>query len=242
MISQTSLILYRGIAVRPIDAQQVLNSILNGGIKGNEGRWRFLLPDPARVRAKIPDLLSAQRLSTHDIFSETPFNGICACGDTIGAYYYALKHNRTVEKSFPILIKFRASIDDIYVDSCDFLCTAFQFWDRETKSARAKQALVLEELFGQKILLYFDRCAREREQSIRIALCNLAAFDIEVVLAHYNNRKIIRGRYGTTFCSAFYVKAPVNPSQIISCEPILDKKWIDPKIDVNIANFLDGSL
>ena len=43
-------------------------------------------------------------------------------------------------------------------------------------------------------------------------MCNLAPFDESVVKSHYQNQKIIGGRYGTRFSSAFFVKAPIASS------------------------------
>jgi hypothetical protein len=118
-------------------------------------------------------------LSRDDVLANSQFRAFCACGTAAGAEYYARQHNRTLKENHPLVIEFTSSIDDIYVDSRDFLCTAFQFWDRESSAYRAWQSAVLSRLFGPGILRYFDAC-QSTDQTRRIAMCNLAAFDPDV--------------------------------------------------------------
>ena len=48
-----------------------------------------------------------------------------------GAAYYAARHNLSLEKAdYPITIEFTVPIDEVYVD---FLCAAFQLWDRRVR-------------------------------------------------------------------------------------------------------------
>lgn len=47
-----------------------------------------------------------------------------------------------------------------------------------------------------------------------MAMCNLAAFDERVVEAHFVNQKVIAGRYGPVFKSAFFVQGPVPPERV----------------------------
>jgi hypothetical protein len=111
----------------------------------------------------------------------------------------------------PITIEFTVPIDEVYVD---FLCAAFQLWDRESESHREWQSEVLCGLFGSRILRYFAATCGSSNQAYRIAMCNLAAFDPGVVEGHITNTKVIAGRYNTRFTSAFFVKAPVPPNRI----------------------------
>lgn len=67
----------------------------------------------------------------------------------------------------------------------------------------------LLELFGPAIGRYFDAASGVTDQTFRIAMCNLASFDGDVVLAHHSNRRIIGGRHPTHFKSAFFVQTPV---------------------------------
>lgn len=130
---------------------------------------------------------------------------------------------RTPEEAVPADLM-RAE-DECYVDPRDSLCTAFQLWDRETTVAKERQASILEDLFGPRIRIYFVRCTKTSDHQVRIALCNLACFDVQVINAHYNNKKIIRGRYGTTFSSAFFVKAPIDADGIVSVELLDGQSW-----------------
>ncbi len=209
-----TLALYRGIAVPSAKADDVAAAVGSRGLGGDEGRWRFVVPDIAKVRAELEVLFTRPDLTRNDIFRDTPFPGICACGTSSDGEYYAARHNFSTEDDYPLVIEFDAALDMVYVDPRDFLCTAFQLWDRDSVNLRASQAALLSELFGPGILRYFESVCHVRDQTHRIAMCNLAAFDPEVVLAHHANRKVIRGRYGTTFTSAFFVQGPLHPERI----------------------------
>jgi len=238
------LTFYRGIAVESERLKKVLVTIRQFGISGDEGWWKFELPDILKVRQQIQTL---RKLKSGDdimnaIFADTPFSGVCACGDEIGSRYYALKHNRNRDKTEPLLIIFKAKIEKLYVDPRDFLCTAFQLWDSSGHDQKDRQEQILSKLFGPQILSYFESASRTKDQSYRIAMCNLASFDPETVISHYHNRKVIGGRHGTRFCSAFFFKCPVQAMQIVDCVYLNEEAWQEPDTYVTISNFTSGNL
>jgi hypothetical protein len=49
-------------------------------------------------------------------------------------------------------------------------------------------------------------------------MCDLAIQDEGVISSHAKNEIIIGGRYGTVFKSAFFVKTPIVPSNILEIE------------------------
>jgi hypothetical protein len=154
------------------------------------------------------------------------------------AAYYALHHNFSAGRDdHPIAIEFTATIDDVYVDPRDFLCTAFQLWDRESQRYREWQSQVLSDLFGRAILRYFAAACRSTNQAYRIAMCNLAALDPKVVEAHFANTKVIVGRYNTRFMSAFFVKAPVHSSRI---SRLYVPGYEEAAVDISLQDFLQG--
>jgi hypothetical protein len=75
----------------------------------------------------------------------------------------------------------------------DFLYTVFQMGEPD----RART--VLENSFGKAILRYAEKAWVSDDQRYRIALCDLAIYDPEVVQAHHTATPIIAGRYGTLF-------------------------------------------
>lgn len=209
-----TLAMHRGITVPQREGQRVVAAIQQTGMSGSEGRWRFVLPDIVDIRPRLNVLFTKPDLTKDDIFSSAPFDGLCACGAPAGAAYYALRHNFSAENDYPVAIEFEADIDDVQVDPRDFLCTAFQMWDRQSETHREWQSEILCDLFGSAVERYFAAAARSKDQGYRIAMCSLAAFDPEVVQAHLENTKVIAGRYGTRFSSAFLVKAPIHASRI----------------------------
>jgi hypothetical protein len=81
---------------------------------------------------------------------------------------------------------------------------------------RFERARTLESLYGASVLPYFWAATATRDQAEKIALCNAAAHDLEVVRGHLRNALVVRGRYGVTFRSAFAVRLPIAPSDIVT--------------------------
>jgi hypothetical protein len=79
---------------------------------------------------------------------------------------------------------------------------------------------VLSALYGSAIRRYFETAAETQDQTHRIAMCNLASFDQDVVRAHYANCLVIAGRHRTRFESAFLVRAPVQSESIRNVRPL----------------------
>lgn len=205
--------LYRGLAVSSAESESIQQKIIREGILGTERRhWKFELAD---LRQDIEALIAKADLSLdHTRGTRSSFGVICACGDLEGAAYYACTHNRSAERDTPLVIEFEAPLPDVSVDGRDFLYTAFQFWDRNTTSALSEQMRCLKMLFGDPVLRYFSRAVDTKDQEQRIALCDLAVQDEQVILAHVLNHRTLRGRYNTTFASAFFVRTPIPSSRI----------------------------
>ncbi len=182
--------LYRGLAIPKGDARRTESRIRSEGISGIDGQWEFPFPDIPHVRASLEPLFHKPDLTRDHVLANSHFSAFCACGTEAGAAYYALRHNRTASQNHPLVIEFTVSIDNICVDPRDFLCTAFQFWDRQSSSHRAWQSTVLCQLFGPAISRYFDAC-QATDQARRIAMCNLAGFDPAVTLSHLQNQRVI---------------------------------------------------
>lgn len=141
---------------------------------------------------------------------------VYACGDSFGASCYALEHNRTQTNTCAILIEFEVAETDLSVDGKDFLCIAFQIWDRSTVDHRDRLRRTLAGLYGGRILHYFDKAAALSDTSGRIGLCRLACCDLSVIRSHRSNDILIRGRHNSSVCSSFEVVLPVPPTGIRS--------------------------
>jgi hypothetical protein len=239
MQPMTSLILYRGIAVGAATAAVVTDSIRTHGLAGTEGHWTIPLPDICAVRKRLEaDFLNPQ-IRRSQIYQTTPFKGACACGTQDGAVYYAIEHNRSTG-TVPLVVKFTASLSDVCVDGRDFLYTAFQLWDRHGRGGLERQVKVIEQLFGEAALRYFEAATTTHDQQRRVALCSLACFDARVVLAHYENRRIIGGRHKTRFASAFEVRCPIGADRIVEvCAP---KRPAPSGVSVTVGQFIDLGL
>lgn len=228
---------YRGITLQSISAEMVIKTIKTNGLNGEEGDWTFSAPDVSDVRKHLAEILSANNPSIDEFFEKSTRKGICACGDEDGAKYYALKHNRTKEKTVPVVISFTTDMDRVYVDCRDFLCTVFQLWDRQTVERIKRQKAYLRALYGEAVITYFDKCIQTSDQKVRIAMGNLAAFDENVILSHYRNDKLIGGRHGTRFSSAFFVQAPISASEIDTCK-VIDDNLSEKDIFVDLDSFI----
>lgn len=142
--------LFRGIAIPAATADRMREDILRKGTRGDEGKqWQFTLND---LRPNLERLLEKPNLSLDD--TRPPegrgeyFPAVCACGDEVGASYYAIRHNthpNLKEKSY--LIHFSVESPRVYVDGRDFLYTCFQLWDRDSRTFLTAQRRVLIQAF-----------------------------------------------------------------------------------------------
>ena len=201
----TKLRLYRGIAVPAASAGDVTAAILRNGLVEGQGTWRI------DQLCRVPSDISPEKadLCLEDTRDADWRSAVCACGTLEGAAYYAWQHNRSETDDTPILIEFEADLGRVRVDGRDFLYTAFERGEPE----RART--VLGGIYGNKILKYAELAWASPDHGRRVALCDLATLDPEVVLAHYASRTAIKGRYCTTFENAFSVAYPVPPSDIV---------------------------
>jgi hypothetical protein len=215
---------YRGISVPRQAADAVMAKISSQGLQPGDGQWTMLTAD---LKSRLDEIGRKPAISLADT---RPNIGnpswVCACGEELGALYYACRHNKSAENDTPILIAFEADPSEAIVDGRDFLYTAFQLGD--PKRARA----IVERLFGKAVLRYADR-AWSGDQKERIALCDLAVQDNAVVLAHASNRTVIAGRFRTRFRSAFLVRTPVAAERIADVR-IVDSEFELPKAEVSL--------
>jgi hypothetical protein len=230
--------LYRGIAVPSMTTDETTSHIRQNGIRGDEGSfWRSLTPDVVSIRSQLDAMFEQGDLTVQDVFKNAELPAIGACGGPIGAMYYAARHNRSSANDLPIVIEFDAPLDRVWVDNRDFLCTVFQLWDYGVSPTRHSDVLgVLIDLYGRGIERYFESASSDSEQDRRIVMCNLAAFDADVVLSHYRNQKVIRGRHNTHFESAFVVQCPIPPADVRYVYPFDTYELPTPDVT------LDGAL
>lgn len=184
-----------------------MDSIRLHGLLPGQGNWQMTHQHPGDLKALHlkPDLsVDDTRQNTSSVAA------ICACGDEAGAMYYACRHNKSASSDTPIIIEFNADLSSTAIDGRDFLYTAFQMGD----PPRARP--VLERCFGKAIIPYADEAWSSKDSSFRIAQCDLAIHDPDVIEAHHANQLVIAGRYNTVFRSAFTITLPVNNKEIVS--------------------------
>ena len=218
--------LFRGIAVSADAAENTIKRVRREGLLGSASKWSTSFLHPG----SIDDLFLKNDLSTEDTrvgHQEEP--AIYACGELLGAAYYALKHNRTKEKNTPIILEFEADEKSVAVDGKDFLYPAFQMGD----PIRARP--VLRTAFGEAVLRYAGLAWKQKSQGTRIALCDLAVYDPAVIRAHHDNRLVLGGRYGVIFRTAFLVKAQIPVGALI-CVRQLDSDTKIPRSEVTLAD------
>ena len=220
---------YRGITVNPWDEGRVIENILTNGLRVEDSRsWKGL--ECVKLQSKVNNLLYKEDLTTKDtrnaviesdlesdsMKKSQAYLSICASGCKLGASYYALNHNYSPRANLtsPLLISFKAPIEDLQIDGRDFLYSVFQ------RSSTLKGVEKLEELFGPKVRLYFDLAANtpHENQDRKIALCDLAIQDEQVIKDHKKNKTIISGRGGVIFKSAFLVREPIAAQRIVSVD------------------------
>jgi hypothetical protein len=197
---------FRGLTVPAPDVEQVLSTIRGQGLsQGNQWSFEYRHPGPLDELFAKPDLSTADTRQRDQAGNPA----VCACGEEMGAAYYAWQHNRTRENDTPILVEFEADEDTVVIDGRDFLTTVFQLG--EPTLARP----ALERTFGYPVLPYAEKAWATENQDMRIALCDLARHDPDVVKAHHENVVVLGGRMNTAFRNAFIVKLPPTPQSIV---------------------------
>ncbi len=216
---------YRGISVSHHQAECVIANIRAHGLQPGDGWWTMKAADLKRHIHEIWRKPTITLADTRPEGSEPTW--VCACAEEGGALYYACRHNKSADKDTPILIVFDMESSKAIVDGRDFLYTAFQLGD----STRARP--VVERIFGSAILRYIDRAWSTEEQEERIALCDLAVQDDDVIRAHAKNKIVIGGRYHTRFRSAFFVKSPI-PAECISNVRTVEDDFDPPDVEISL--------
>ena len=197
---------FRGIAVPAAEAESVISTISRDGLDRDRGRLMIWEPpaDPKRLFEKhdlsIDD--TQKRLEGGPV-------AICACGDDASAALYAFERNMYEKDDTPILIEIEAKPADVAVDGRDFLYTAFQLGSAE------KTSDALEGLFGPRVLRYAVAGWDSKDRVKSIPMCDLAIHDMDVLVHHYKNKRVIAGRYSTKFRNAFKIKLPIEPASIV---------------------------
>lgn len=219
---------FRGITVAAENSERVISDIRLKGLASDQGWWKMTHEHPGDLKS----LFVKPDLSPDDTRpGAMAVAAVCACGDETGALYYGISHNRSAENDTPIFIEFEAELSQTAVDGKDFLYTAFQMAD----PVRARP--VLERCFGAAILKYADRAWSTEDQSYRIAQCDLAIHDSDVVAAHHSNQLVLAGRHKTLFRSAFTVALPVQPEAIVKVfSPVAPYSM--PRPDVMLRDIL----
>jgi len=219
--------LFRGISVPKDQLESVITDIqFNGIIDGTKAFWQTRQEKHFR---NLNTLHLKPNLSIKDTRPKNEHtNAVCACGDKDGALYYATKHNLHGDNDTPIIIGIHIDESLLSIDGKDFLYAAFQGSDP------TKARPILKKCFGNKILKYANRAWSSSNQSFRIAQCDLAVQDIDVIKAHHANKTLIAGRHKTIFRSAFTIKLPILPSSILSvCSPDIISPIPHPDINLN---------
>ena len=208
--------LHRGITVKPEEAEMISNRILTEGINANDGadydklrnfKQRVLEPSLERLREK-------KDLSVEDVEQATirSYPVLCACGDELGASYYAVEHNYSKKNghTHPLIIQFTTKLSNILVDGADFLYTA------TSGSPNQSQEDILAKFFGTKIRTYINLARKSERAEPWFAMMLLAIQDPKIIAAHLKNRTILGGKWRTLFTSAFQVRSPIPAEDIIS--------------------------
>lgn len=243
--------LYRGLTVETNEAKDVVREIRRHGVDFNDKMdWKgFYWKD---LRSEHDNLLNKKDLNRDDtrpasewipdkrggrsVYTEG-VRSVCFA-DEMGAKYYATKHNRTAEKTVPILIRASVNINNVAIDGRDFLYTVFGRLRKEDRSMIMDQEIILQKIFGQEVSKYIDKLYEHPDPDIN-SICDLMVINNKVIEAYSKNKIMIGGRWGTKFRSSFFVKAPISPRRIIDVK-IINSEAYNPEPDVTLRDFYLG--
>jgi hypothetical protein len=235
--------LHRGITLRPSEVDEVRRKILETGLSWEDSAHSRIEMIDLRDRLdelfqkrdlNRDDTLPRRRVQTYHGESNELIGGfpvICACGDKFSASFYACRHNfyPNAGKTEPVLVTFTAPLEDVFLDGRDWLYSIFG------RIRSQSQIETVVPFVGPAIRRYLIRAIETSDYDVRCALCELAIQDTKVVLDHGRNTKIIGGRGGTVFRSAFQVRSPIPPERIVSVSSANAYSFIP---DMRLSDFL----
>ena len=200
---------HRGITVPSNAAEAVIANIKQNGLHEDQGeRCLTSICHPGNLDA----LHLKPDLSKSDTRKEAKsVRAVCACGDAAGAHHYAFERNFSPSRGHdtPIVIVFTADVSTVAVDEKGFFCKLFELGDPD------KTAPVFERSYGMAAMRYARKAWSSGDHSYRIAQCDLATNDCEVIKAHHGNSVVLEGSGGELFQSAFKIQLPVPAEAII---------------------------
>ncbi len=240
--------LFRGLSLAPSTVEGVIQDIKDNGINilkdshcqieinDFKNDLEILFNEPNLSREKTQPSIWVG--SKNNGYSKL-VNGekVICFADSVGAAYYAKRHNITKEKTIPVLIEIEEDIENIFIDGRDFLYTCFQNIDTKNKEKYFRQKETLIKIFGNDIVKYLNKI-QDNASIDKIALCDLVIQDNEIIKNHYENNILIQGRYNTIFHSAFFVKTPILNSKVKKVE-ILDTIVFNAIPELTLNDFLE---
>lgn len=226
----SQMTLFRGYSIPFGEEDRFFREIKQHGIRPySKSRLTPTKPRPLRANTR-EELFKKENLTTEDTRPEGAREEeyVFACGDYLGAAYYAKCHNK-IPDSNAFVIQFTVnSINRVSVDGRDFFCTLVQ------RGRSAERFSALETCYGKSIRRYLDKAWNSDQQDFRIAMCDLAAEDPKIIRAHLASKKVIRGRFRTIFRSAFVIACPVVPADIAAVSEV--KQLFLPDHDFCLKN------
>lgn len=201
-------IFYRGVNVESWKAEDVVEKLLSGDLNGHldPRSWHIRYPQPLEVAHRADLCRELTEIRPRESWVPASY----ACGDLEGASHYAWKKGASMADSVPIIIEFETDFSKAVVDGRDSLYSLIHFAQHE------EVCLIMQMAWGKAIMPYLALAAATRpdDRQGRHALVDLACTDEDVKAAHYENRNVIAGRYGTKFRSAFMVPDSVTPESV----------------------------
>lgn len=200
--------IFRGTAANAVADKetQIRQHGINPARKAGN-RNKLLLP-----REKIVELLKTDLAVVTKAFGGQELITY-GCADPRSAAFYAWRSAQQIEGAVPILIEFDADASELTVDGNDFLLTIFC----RPRSPESRAAMIWA--FGEAICPYLD-ISEDMNPTERLSIAEIALCDPDIIDAHYHNEAILQGKLDTMFRSAFKVKAPIDPSKIVSVKQL----------------------
>ncbi|NDI33421.1 hypothetical protein [Chengkuizengella sediminis] len=244
-MSKDLVTMYRGIRIPQEEGDEIREHILRKGLLGGEG---LVFNDVSyHLRDRLEDLFHKVALSTKDTrVCKNSYPIVYACGDEIGALCYACEPivNKKENNQTPFILQFKTELSSIEVDGNDFLNKVFQRIHKGIEVHILKKIIdILVPLYGINIQKYINRAAESpfRELSFRNAISDLANKDPQIVKDHLNNELMIGGMFKLLFRSAFKVKLPILPQQIVSIR-IAEQPKNEIIPDIRYSEFMSSLL
>lgn len=145
------------------------------------------------------------------------------------SYFYALRDIKP--NHIPIIIKAEIDIENLVIDSRDFLYKIFSNYLSLSKEKKENIVNNLSQIFGIEVVEYIKKINACDNLDNVFGLCDLLTNNQQIIKNFYSNKTILGGGYKTITKYSYFIKKNIPKENILDIYTI-PKTYRLPKPDL----------